>query len=115
MTENFPIYPDLKGKVALITGIGQVGLTDTTTWGNGAATARLLSHNGVKIFGCDLKLEAAERTKSRLLAEKQDVECEVMACDVTKKDQIQAVVDAIMSKWGRIDILVSEKSLGVIS
>lgn len=110
MTEHFPIYPDLKGKVALITGIGQVGLTNTTTWGNGAATARLLSHNGVKIFGCDLNLEAAQRTKSRLLAERPDAECEVMACDVTKRDQVQAVVDAIISKWGRIDILVSSLS-----
>ena len=51
---TFPTYPDLKGKVALITGIGQVGIPESKTWGNGAATARVLSYNGVKIFGCDL-------------------------------------------------------------
>ena len=56
---SFPTYPDLAGKVALITGIGQVGHPNTTTWGNGAATARLLTHNNVRIFGCDLNLTAA--------------------------------------------------------
>lgn len=106
-TFTFPTYPDLKGKVALITGIGQVGLTNTTTWGNGAATARLLSYNGVKIFGCDLNLKAAERTKSRLLAEKSDAECEVVSCDVTKKDQIQSMVDACLVKWGTVNILIN--------
>ena len=104
---TFPVYPDLQGKIALITGIGQVGLSNSTTWGNGAATARLLSHNGVRIFGCDLNLAAAERTKARLLADRPDAQCEVLGCDVTKKDQVQAVVDAAMAKWGRIDILVN--------
>lgn len=107
MAALFPTYPDLKDKVALITGIGQVGLTNTETWGNGAATARLLSSSGVKIFGCDLNLKSAERTKSRLLAEKPDAACEVMSCDVTKKEQIQAVVAAVVAKWGHIDILVN--------
>ncbi|KAK5945093.1 hypothetical protein PMZ80_002297 [Knufia obscura] len=104
---TFPTYPDLRGKVALITGIGQVGLPTSTTWGNGAATARLLSHNGVKIFGCDLNLTAAERTKTRLTEENANAECEVLSCDVTKKEQVQAVVDACVEKWGRIDILVN--------
>lgn len=103
----FPTYPDLRGKVALVTGVGQAGLTNSTTWGNGAATARLLSHNGVKIFGCDLNLAAAERTRSRLISERPDAQCEVMSCDVTKKDQVRSVVDAALQKWGRIDILVN--------
>lgn len=30
-----------------------------------------------------------------------------MPCDVTKKDQIDGMVDACMRKWGRIDILVN--------
>lgn len=36
--QQFPTYPDLNGKVAIITGIGQVGIPDSPTWGNGAAT-----------------------------------------------------------------------------
>lgn len=104
---TFPIYPSLRNKVALVTGIGQVGLTNTTTWGNGAATARLLSHNGVKIFGCDLNLTAAERTRDRLLAEQPTSAIHVVPCDVTSTEQVTAMVDACIAQFGRIDILVN--------
>ena len=104
---KFPTYPDLKGKVALITGIGQVGIQKSTTWGNGAATARVFSYNGVKIFGCDLNLSAAEYTQERLLADNPDAVCDVMACDVTKSSDVDAFVKAAINKHGRIDILVN--------
>ncbi|KAF5529804.1 hypothetical protein FMEXI_13922 [Fusarium mexicanum] len=105
--EVWPIYPDLAGKVALITGIGQVGPSDSPFWGNGAATARLLAKNGVKIFGCDLNLKAAERTKQRLLEEDPERIVDVVAADVLKSDQVEALVDAVMKKHGRIDILIN--------
>lgn len=102
---KYPIYPDLRDKVALVMGIGQVGPTDTEAWGNGAAIARILSHNGVKLFGCDLNLSAAEFTASRIRAE--GGVCDVMTADVTKLSDVQKVVDAIMAKHGRIDILIN--------
>lgn len=102
-----PIYPDLRNRIALITGIGQVGSPTSTTWGNGAAIARLLASNGVKIFGCDLHLSAAERTKSRLLAEFSDCNVEVIAADVTSQSDVEAFVSAAVAKHGRIDILVN--------
>lgn len=105
--KTFPTYPDLAGKVALITGIGQVGLPDSITWGNGAATARVLSHNGVHIFGCDLNLTAAERTKSRLEAANPGAICDVVTANATKAEDMQRVVDACMARHGRIDILVN--------
>ncbi|KAL4893874.1 hypothetical protein BDV59DRAFT_192977 [Aspergillus ambiguus] len=105
--EVFPIYPDLAGKVALITGIGQVGPQDSTFWGNGAATARLLSRNGVKIFGCDLHLHAAKRTRDRLLEEDPNAVVDVVAADVTKASDVEALVGAAMQKHGRIDILIN--------
>ncbi len=96
------IYPSLRNKIALVTGIGQVG--DQTKWGNGAAMAMVLVQNGVKVFGCDLKLEAAQHNQKRL----QDAggECEVMAADATKAEDVKKLVDACMEKYGRIDILV---------
>lgn len=103
----FPTYPDLSGRVALITGIGQVGSPTSTTWGNGAATARLLAHNGAKIVGCDLHLSAAERTKERLLAEFPTLDILVLAADVTKKADVTSLVDATVSRHGRIDILIN--------
>lgn len=105
--EVFPTYPDLAGKVALITGIGQVGPIDSTTWGNGAAIARLLVRNGVKVFGCDLNLAAAERTRDRILEEVPKGVCDIVAASVTDSSDVKALVDAVMKKHGRIDILVN--------
>jgi NAD(P)-dependent dehydrogenase (short-subunit alcohol dehydrogenase family) len=104
---SFPLFPDLKGKVALITGIGQVGVPGSKTWGNGAATARILNYNGCKIFGCDLRLEAAAYTKKRLLEDNPQAECEVVSCDVTKTEEVEKFVKAAVEKYGRIDILVN--------
>lgn len=63
--------------------------------------------NGASIFGCDLKLSAAESTRSRLLNDNPDTECTVMACDVTKPSDVEGLIKAVMAKHGRIDILVN--------
>ncbi|KAF2109637.1 putative short-chain dehydrogenases/reductase [Lophiotrema nucula] len=96
-------YPDLKGKIVLLTGIGQTG--DQSMWGNGAATARVLAQNGAKIFGCDLYLEAAEHTAKRLRDEGAEVT--VVATDVTNDESVKSLVDKCVEKYGRIDILVN--------
>jgi NAD(P)-dependent dehydrogenase (short-subunit alcohol dehydrogenase family) len=103
------IYPDLAGKVALIMGIGQVGSMESKIWGNGAAIASVLCQNNVKIFGCDLSLAAAEFTAGRLRG--MGGTCDVMAADVTKLVDVRRVVDAVMEKYGRIDILVNNVGL----
>ncbi|KAK3068144.1 hypothetical protein LTR53_014516 [Teratosphaeriaceae sp. CCFEE 6253] len=107
MTAAFPTYPDLRGKVALITGIGQVGIPDSSTWGNGAATARLLSYNGVKILGCDINLKAAEYTKQRILKDNDKAEIDVTTTDVTSTEDVQRFVQSAIDKHGRIDVLIN--------
>jgi len=108
----FPIYPDLKGRVALITGIGQVG-GKSDRWGNGAATARLLSRNGVTVFGCDLHLESAQRTKDRLLEDNPEAVVDVLATNSTKQKGYAALCASLpgaeccrtayeLSPWPRI-------------
>lgn len=101
----FATYPDLEGKVALVMGIGQSGPTNTHAWGNGAAMALGLCCNKVKLFGCDLDLSAANFTAKRI-REKGGI-CDVMAADVTKLEDVQKVVDTVMAKHGRIDILIN--------
>ncbi|OAA68542.1 short-chain dehydrogenase/reductase [Niveomyces insectorum RCEF 264] len=100
---QFPTYPDLKGKVVFLTGIGQTG--DQSMWGNGAATARILAHNGAKIFGCDLYLEAAQHTEKRIQAEGGEIT--VTSANVTKDESVKAAVDACVAKYGRIDVLIN--------
>ncbi|KAJ4301405.1 hypothetical protein N0V90_003497 [Kalmusia sp. IMI 367209] len=102
---TFPTFPDLNGKVGLVMGIGQTRVEGSDIWGNGAAMARALSQNGVKLFGCDLSLPAAEFTASRLRAEGGT--CHVMSADVTSSSDVRSVVEATMQKYGRIDILVN--------
>lgn len=99
------IYPDLRNKVILLTGIGQVG--DPAMWGNGAATARAFARNGAKIFGCDLRIDAAKATQKRLLSEFPQAEVEVTQADITKREEVKKLVEGCLKKFGRIDVLVN--------
>lgn len=111
MAEAFrcPVYPDLAGKTALIMGIGQTKVPNSPTWGNGAAMARILSHNGVKLFGSDLNLEAAEHTASRLREEVKGCLVEVTTADGTNEEDVTEVVRKMVAdeRFGRIDILIN--------
>lgn len=106
---DYPIYPDLKGKVALVLGVGQArtGSETANTWGNGAAIAWMLAHNGATIFGCDIDLSAAEHTASRIRRSHPAATCDVVQADVTSAADVQKTVDACMAKHGRIDVLVN--------
>ncbi|KAL6251285.1 hypothetical protein RBB50_001493 [Rhinocladiella similis] len=110
LCDQLPIYPDLRGKVALITGIGQVGplcAIDTATWGNGAAISLVLARNGVKVFGCDINLKAGIQTKARILNEVPDAIVDVMTADVTCSSAVKSLVQACVQRHGRIDILIN--------
>ncbi|ETN44208.1 uncharacterized protein HMPREF1541_10759 [Cyphellophora europaea CBS 101466] len=112
----FPIYPDLKGKTALLMGIGQTKVPNSTTWGNGAATARILAHNGVKLFGCDINLEAANYTATRLRDEVSGCLVEVTTADVTKEDDVKEAVRKMVAdpRFGRIDLLINNVGMTAI-
>lgn len=101
------IYSDLKGKVVLLTGVGQVPQDyDQEIWGNGAATAKVLAESGAKIFGCDVDLASAELTKKRVEENNKDVQIDVMQTDVTKRSAVEDLVKRCLQQHGRIDVLV---------
>jgi NAD(P)-dependent dehydrogenase (short-subunit alcohol dehydrogenase family) len=91
----------LDGKVAIVTGCGSFA----PGWGNGKAIATLLARQGASVFGVDLDLAAAEET--RRIVEGEGGRLHVAACDVTDGAQVQAVVDACVARFGRLDILVN--------
>jgi NAD(P)-dependent dehydrogenase (short-subunit alcohol dehydrogenase family) len=105
--DQSPIYPDLRGKVALVTGIGQDGPPDNEKWGNGAAISLALARNGVKVFGCDINVSAGKNTKSRIEALVPDAVVDVATADVTQSAQVEQFVKDCMARHGRIDILVN--------
>ena len=88
----------LKDKVALVTGAGSIA----PGWGNGKATAVLFAREGAKVFSVDLNLSAAEETQA-LIADEGGISSAHRA-DVTKNDQVQAMVEACLEAFGRIDI-----------
>ena len=89
----------LKDKVAIVFGAGSVG----PGWGNGKATATLFARNGAHVICVDIKREAAEETVGIITGEGGRAEAAV--CDVTKSDTIKAVVDEVIGRHGRIDVL----------
>lgn len=94
---------DLTGQVALIAGIGCVG----EGWGNGIAIATLFARQGATLFGCDIRLAAAEKSRDSILAENPKGDVTVVQGDVTSSSSMEQVVAGCMEKYGRIDILVN--------
>jgi len=96
----------LKNKVAIVTGAGSVG----PGWGNGKATAVLFAREGAKVFAVDVNLSAAEETK--MIIEREGVECTIHKADVTKSDEVKAFVERCVQIYGRIDILLN--NVGIV-
>jgi NAD(P)-dependent dehydrogenase (short-subunit alcohol dehydrogenase family) len=89
----------LEGKVAVVTGAGSVG----PGWGNGKAVATLFAREGAKVFAVDLSADAAAETKA--IIEKEGGICEVGSGDVSRGEDVKALVEACVKRWGRIDVL----------
>src|SRR5690349_11386672 len=87
---------DLRGKVALITG---------STRGIGKSIAEELARAGAKVSISSRKADACDAARKDL--EAQGFEVMAQPCNVSRKDELQSLVDATNLKWGRIDIAVA--------
>ena len=89
----------LKDKVAIVTGAGSVG----PGWGNGKAAAVLFAREGAKVLAVDINPTAAEETRGSILEE--GGECAIHQTDVSRADQVKAMVGRCLEVYGRVDIL----------
>ena len=94
----------LKGKVALITGAGT---------GIGRATALLFAEEGADIVATNLELPEAEETAEAI--RKVGRRAVSIAADISKPDEIHAMVDRAINAFGGIDILVNNAGVGALN
>ena len=89
---------DLKGKVAVVTG------------GNGGLGQRIC--HALAAAGCHIAVVYAQsKDQAAGVArdlEKHQVAAATFACNVTQRDQVQALVDAVVKRFGRLDILIND-------
>ena len=84
----------LDGQVALVSGGGS---------GLGRAAALELAALGAQVVVCGRRAEPLEETVAR--AERG--RCAAIACDIREEEQVEALVDEVLSRHGRIDVLLN--------
>ncbi len=93
----------LDGRVALVTG-GNRGL--------GYAIAQALAEAGAAVAIASRTAADAEKAAAAL-AQLTGRECRGFACDVTKPQEVQALVDLLIADFGHVDILVNNAGLNI--
>jgi gluconate 5-dehydrogenase len=91
---------DLTGKTAIVTG-GSRGI--------GAEMAEGLAEAGANLMLCARRAEWLDETVAGFRAKNFNVESAL--CDVSNAEDIQAVVDAAIGKFGKIDILINNAGI----
>jgi len=87
----------LKGKVALVTAASK---------GMGRASAMGLAAEGARVVMC-ARTESDLKTAAEDIRAKTKAEVLAIPADVTKKDDVSALVDRAMKTFGGVDILVA--------
>ena len=92
---------DMSGKTALVTGAGR---------GIGRATAIKLGAAGAKVA---INYNASEAQAQEVVAAIKAAggEAQAVKADVSKADEVDAMVNGLVKEWGKVDILVNNAGI----
>lgn len=94
---------DLGGKVALITGSSR---------GIGRSVAETMASLGAKVVVSSRKAEACEAVAAGI--RQRGGEAHVIPCNISRKDEVEALVAGALRQWGRIDVLVCNAAVNPV-
>ncbi len=90
----------VEGRVALVTGASQ---------GIGRACALLLASSGAKVALCARNQEKLDQLEGEI--SHSGGEAAAFKLDVSREDEIKAVIKAVVAKFGKLDILVNNAGI----
>ncbi len=91
----------MSGQVAIVTGAAS---------GIGAAAALALAREGVCVIVSDMDREMGERTVQAI--GKEGGAARFVACDVSRPEQVEALVRAAREHFGKLDVAVNNAGIG---
>jgi hypothetical protein len=97
----------LNEKIAIVIGAGSSG----PGWGNGKAAAVLSARERAKVFAVDIRSDAADETRSIIRQEGGDAVS--FGADVSKAEEVEALVQKCLDIYGRIDVLLN--NVGILA
>ena len=98
-------YFDFKGQVAIITGCST---------GLGTQMARALANQGCAIVAVARRQELIDQFTASVSKE-FGVETLAIRCDITDTAAVDEMVDQVLEKFGRIDILINNAGTGAVA
>ncbi|MBP5283521.1 MAG: SDR family oxidoreductase [Treponema sp.] len=98
-------YFDLSGQVAIITGCST---------GLGVQMAKALANQRAAIVAVARRKELIEKVAQEI-ADEYKVKTLAVQCDITDTEKVNAAVDEVLAKFGRIDILINNAGTGAVA
>lgn len=92
----------LKEKAAIVTGAAS---------GIGKATAITMAREGAKVLCADINAEGAEAVARQIVDTGGDAAS--FRVDVSREEDVRAMVQEAVARWGRLDVLYNNAGIGV--
>ena len=87
---------ELQGRVAIVTGAGS---------GFGEGIAKLFAERGASVVVADIRQEGADRVAGEIV--EAGGQAAVSITDVTRNDQVAAMVKLALDRYGKLDVMVN--------